>query len=81
MSTKLKRLSKLYTSKDIEIAKKSNEAVKKYFARRAERRKTIQVRISERWHTRLKELSRSEKTVMSFLLDEICKHFFKNYQL
>jgi hypothetical protein len=78
MSTKHK---KLYTSADIELAKADNEAVKKYFARKGERRKTIQVRVSSKWHKKLKELSKAEKTIMSFLLDEICKHFFSNYQL
>lgn len=78
MSTNKK---KLYTSADIELAKADNEAVKKYFARRGERRKTMQVRVSEKWHRRLKDFSKSEKTIMSFLLDEICKHFFSNYQL
>ena len=77
MSTKQK---KLYTSADIEQARAESEAVKKYFARKCVRRKTVQVRIGEKWHKKLKEFSRSEKTVMSFLLDEICKHFFSNYQ-
>lgn len=77
MSTKHK---KFYTSADIEQAKSENDAVKRYFARKSERRKTMQVRISEKWHKKLKEFSRSEKTVMSFLLDEICKHFFTNYK-
>lgn len=70
-----------YTSADIELAKADNYAVKKYFARKSERRKTVQVRVGEKWHKKLKELSNSEKTVMSFLLDEICKHFFSHYQL
>ncbi len=77
MSTKHK---KLYTSADIELAKAENNAVKRYFARKSERRKTVQVRIGEKWHKKLKEFSSSEKTVMSFLLDEICKHFFTNYK-
>lgn len=77
MSTNKK---KLYTSADIEQAKAESEAVKKYFARKCERRKTVQVRISKKWHKQLKEFSESEKTVMSFLLDEICKHFFSNYK-
>lgn len=78
MSTIKKRF---YTSADIELAKADNNAVKKYFARKCKRRKTIQVRVGEKWHKKLKELSSSEKTVMSFLLDEICKHFFSHYQL
>lgn len=77
MSTKKR---KLYTSADIEQAKADNEAVKRYFARKGERRKTVQVRVGKKWHTKLKEFSKSEKTIMSFLLDEICKHFFSNYE-
>lgn len=77
MSTKKK---KLYTSADIEQAKADNKAVKKYFARKCERRKTVQVRVSDKWHKKLKELAKSEKAIMSFLLDEICKHFFSNYK-
>lgn len=77
MSTKKK---KLYTSADIEQAKADNKLVKKYFARKSERRKTVQVRVSDKWHKKLKELAKSEKAIMSFLLDEICKHFFSNYK-
>lgn len=77
MSTKKK---KLYTSADIEQAKADNKLVKEYFARKSERRKTVQVRVSDKWHKKLKELAKSEKAIMSFLLDEICKHFFSNYK-
>ncbi len=77
MSTKKK---KLYTSADIELAKADGEAVKKYFARRAEKRETVQVRVSRKWHKRLKDFAKSEKMLISFLLDEICKHFFSNYK-
>ncbi len=77
MSTKYK---KLYSRADIQDAEKDSEKVRAYFARKGQRRKTIQVRISVGWHTKLKELAKSEKMVMSFLLDEVCKHFFKNYQ-
>ena len=77
MSTKKQPL---YTSMDIENAKAESKAVRRHFARKSERRKTMQVRISDKWHKKLKEFSKSEKTVMSFLLDEICKHFFSNYK-
>jgi len=76
MSTKHK---KLYTARDIEQAKVDNESVRKYFARRGEKRKTVQVRVSKKWHSKLKEVASSEKMIISFLLDEICKHFFSNY--
>ena len=70
----------LYTSADIENAKAESKAVSRYFARKNKRRKTVQVRLGQVWHAKLKEFSRSEKTVMSFLLDEICKHFFSHYK-
>lgn len=76
MSTK----KKLYTFADIEQARADSIKVKNHYARRSERRKTVQVRVSKKWHTKLKEFSKSEKTVMSFLLDEICKFFFANYK-
>ena len=77
MSTNNKQF---YSAKDIELARIDNEAVKRCFARKSERRKTVQVRISRKWHKKLKEFSHSEKTIMSFLLDEICKHFFSHYK-
>lgn len=77
MSTRSK---KRYSKADIVEAKKNNKEVSKYFARKSERRKTIQIRIDKKWHTKIKVIARSEKMLMSFMLDSICKHFFKNYQ-
>ncbi len=77
MSTRSK---KRYSKADIKEAEKSNEYVRKCFARKSKRRKTIQIRIDKEWHTKIKEIARSEKMLMSFMLDSICKHFFKNYQ-
>lgn len=77
MSTKSK---KRYSKADIEEAKKSSNKVRKYFARKSERRKTIQIRIDKEWHTKIKEIARSENMLMSFMLDSICERFFKNYQ-
>lgn len=71
--------TKLYTFKDIERAKADDKEIKKYFGRKGKRRKTRQIRIGEKWHKKLKELAESENMILSFLLDEICKHFFKNY--
>lgn len=70
---------KLYSRSDIEEAKVGNAAVSRYYARRGKRRKTVQVRIGVEWHKRLKDLSKEEGTKVSFLLDTICKHFFRNY--
>ncbi len=77
MSTKHK---KRYSKADIEEAKRSNEHVRKYFARKSKRRKTVQIRIDKEWHIKIREIARSENMLMSFMLDSICKHFFKNYQ-
>ena len=68
--------NKLYTFKDIERAKASDSEVKRYFTRKSERRKTRQIRIGEKWHKKIKETAITEKIVMSFLLDKICKQFF-----
>lgn len=77
MSTKSK---KRYSKADFAEAQKSNDEVRKYFARKSKRRKTVQIRIDKEWHTKIKGVARSEKMLMSFMLDLICKHFFKNYQ-
>jgi hypothetical protein len=76
MSTQYK---KLYSRADIQDAEKDSNRVKEHFARKSAKRHTVQVRVGKEWHSRLKELAKSEKLVMSFLLDEVCKHFFKNY--
>jgi hypothetical protein len=77
MSTRSK---KRYSKADIAEAKKNNKDVRKYFARKSKRRKTVQIRIDKEWHTKIKEIARSENMLMSFMIDSICKHFFKNYQ-
>jgi molybdopterin/thiamine biosynthesis adenylyltransferase len=77
MSTNKQRL---YTKADIENAKAESNAVRRYFARKSKRRKTVQVRVGKYWHTKLKEFAHSEDYVMSFLLDKICELFFKHYK-
>lgn len=77
MSTNIK---KLYTLKDIETAKANNAAVKNYYARKKEKRITVQVRISERWYEELKRTAKSERMIISFLLDRIVMHFYSNYK-
>lgn len=76
MSTKIK---KLYSRADIQDAKRDSKKVTDHFKRKSERRQTVQVRVSKTWHTELRNLAKSEKLVMSFLLDEMCRYFFKNY--
>lgn len=77
MSTKFK---KIYSKRDIEEAKTGSAAVSRYYGRKSERRKTMQVRIGIEWHKKLSELCEIEGTKLSFLLDSICRHFFKNYE-
>lgn len=77
MSTKLK---KLYSKADIEDAKAISETVRKYYSRKSERRLTVQIRISNKWHLRLKEIAQKEEMMLSFLIDKICEHFFKHYK-
>jgi predicted DNA-binding ribbon-helix-helix protein len=75
MSTKRK---KLYFNRDIKTAQEELKENNKYFTRQTKRRKTIQVRIGDKWHQKLKEVARSEKVMLSFLLDHICDHYFKH---
>lgn len=75
MSTKKKKLDSFISTQKAEA---NNTKVQKYFSRK--RRKTIQIRIDEKWHARIKELATLENMVMSILLDRICKSFFKNYK-
>ena len=76
MSTKIK---KLYSSQDIKQAQSDLIKVERYFTRNTKKRKTVQVRISEKWHKKLKEVAIDENILLSFMLDEICKQFFKNH--
>jgi len=77
MSTKKK---KLYSKQDIKFAQEEEKRVGKYFTRQSSKRKTVQVRISEKWHQRIKEEAKSERIMISFFLDKICKHFFRNFE-
>jgi hypothetical protein len=77
MSTKRK---KIYNKADIKSAQEEIKAVEKYFTRKTTRRKTMQVRIGEKWYLRLKETAGPEKIMLSFFLDRICEHFFKHYE-
>ena len=77
MSTKIK---KLYSKADVEDAKVTNEVVRKYYSRQGEKRKTVQIRISKKWHLKLKQIAREEEMILSFLIDKICEHFFKHYK-
>lgn len=77
MSTKRK---KLYSAEDILLAQKESKKTEKYFTRKTSKRKTIQVRIGEKWHQRIKTIAGSEKIMISFFLDRICEHFFRNYE-
>lgn len=77
MSTKSK---KLYSKADLREAERMHEEVRKTFSRMTQKRKTVQVRIDEKWHRRLKELAVSEGMLISFMLDKICKKFFDNYK-
>ncbi len=78
MSTRSK--NKIYSKIDLAEAKKSNGKVRKYFARKCEKRETMQIRIDKVWHKKIKNLATSEKMLMSLMLDKICENFFSNYQ-
>jgi hypothetical protein len=75
MSTKRR---KIYNKQDIKIAQEETKKKNRYFTRLTQRRKTVQVRISEKNYKQLKEIARSEKSMISFTLDHICEHYFKH---
>lgn len=77
MSTKRK---KIYNKEDIKSAQAELKSVEKYFTKKTSGRKTMQVRVGEKWYCKLKEISKSEKVMISFFLDRICEHFFKHYE-
>ena len=79
MSTKIKRKQRLYSAIDIKQAQSDVIKVERYFTRKTQKRKTVQIRIGEKWHKKLKEVARSDNILLSFLLDEICRQFFKHY--
>ena len=77
MSTNRK---KIYNKEDIRLAQETIKKTEKYFTRRTNKRKTVQVRISEKWHCKIREIAKSENIMISFFLDRICEHFFKHYE-
>lgn len=77
MSTKRK---KIYTKEDIRCAQVENKRVERYFTRKTTKRKTVQIRISEKWYQRIKQIAGPEKIMLSFFIDRICEHFFKHYE-
>lgn len=69
-----------YNKEDIRLAQEAIKQTEKYFTRKTNRRKTVQVRIGKKWHEKIKEIAKSEKIMLSFFLDRICEHFFKHYK-
>lgn len=77
MSTNTK---KLYIAKDIKLAQEKSKRVQKYFTKKTSKRRTVQIRISENWYQEIKVVANEENIMLSFMLDEICRFFFKNYK-
>ena len=77
MSTKRK---KLYNKEDILSSQKDLKEVEGYFTKRTSKRKTVQVRISEKWHRKIKEEAGPKKIMLSFFMDKICEYFFNRYE-
>ena len=71
---------KLYNATDVKSAQEETKKLGKYFTRKTSKRRTIQVRISGRWHQKIKDIAAEEKIMISFFLDRICEHFFKHYK-
>ena len=75
MSTNRK---KLYIPSDIKLAKEKKKKKGKYFTQKTIKRKTIQIRVGEELYKKIKEVAKKEDMMLSFMLDEICKFYFKN---
>lgn len=71
---------KLYNKEDIRSAQKEMKRVERYFTRKTSKRETVQVRVSKKWHQKIKTIAESEEIMLSFFLDRICEHFFKHYE-
>ncbi|MFZ2252806.1 MAG: hypothetical protein WAW13_01375 [Minisyncoccia bacterium] len=71
---------KLYNKEDILQAQQYLKKAERYFTKKTTRRKTVQVRISEKWYQKIKDIAGTEKIMLSFFLDRICEHFFKHYE-
>ncbi len=76
MSTNTK---KLYFAKDFKEAQENQKRAEGYFTRKTKRRKTVQIRLDEKWHQKIKDAAKDERVMLSFFLDRICEIFFKNY--
>lgn len=70
---------RVYTKEDLKLAQEAIKKSEKYFTRKTNRRRTVQVRIGEKWHRRIKKIAGEEKIMISFFLDRMCDHFFKHY--
>ncbi len=70
--------NKLYFNSDIKISERELKKALKLFTRKTVGRKTIQIRVSEKWYRKLKEVAESEDVMLSFMLDHICEHYFKH---
>lgn len=70
---------KLYSARDVKRAQEEHKQVHDYFTRKTKGRKTVQVRISEDWHKKIKKIAKKEEVMLSFFLDDICRFFFKHY--
>jgi hypothetical protein len=77
MSTKQK---KIYNKEDIKCAQEEIKKVEKRFKKKSSKRKTVQVRVNEKWHKRIKEVAGPRRITLSSFLDKICEYFFRNYE-
>lgn len=71
-------MSTYINQKEIRLAEKAFRSINKRLSRKLKRRKSVQIRIGEEIHGKLKNLSFSHKIPMSFLLDKICERYFSN---
>ena len=74
MSTNRK---KLYIPSDKKIAQEESKQKRKYFTCKTSKRRTHQIRIGEEFYKKVKEVAKNEDMMLSFMLDKICKFYFK----
>ena len=74
----MKNVVKTIKQQGVELEREERLRVKKFILSRKEPRKTIQVRISKKWHERLKKEQSSIKRPLSRIMDKVLASYFKH---
>ena len=73
----MKNVAKTIKQQEEDIKKEEVKRVRNFIKSRKEPRKTIQVRISRKWHDKLKEERLIAKKPLSRIMDRILGNYFK----